>query len=80
MTVLVVIGIAILCVVTFGIAIIAVAAIAGIVSLVLCAADVICMLARITSYNVCYTKLLRYILRQVYKTLFNACEVNIYDR
>ncbi len=43
-TVLVVIGIAILCVVTFGIAIAAIAAIAGIVSLVLCLADVICML------------------------------------
>jgi hypothetical protein len=44
-TVLVVIGIAILCVVTFGIAIAAIAAIAGIVSLVLCLADIICMLA-----------------------------------
>ncbi len=44
-TVLVVIAIAVIAVVTFGVAIAAVAAIAGIVSLVLCAADVICMIA-----------------------------------
>ncbi|OPX42037.1 hypothetical protein CLHUN_40960 [Ruminiclostridium hungatei] len=44
-TVLVVIAIAVLAVVTFGVALAAVAAIAGIISLVLCAADVICMIA-----------------------------------
>lgn len=44
-TVLVVIAIAIVAVVVFGVAVAAVAAIAGIISLVLCAADVICMIA-----------------------------------
>lgn len=44
-TVLVVIAIAVIAVVTFGVAVAAVAAIAGIVSLVLCAADVICVIA-----------------------------------
>lgn len=44
-TILVVIAIAVIAVVTFGVAIAAIAAIAGIVSLVLCAADVICMIA-----------------------------------
>ncbi len=44
-TVLVVIAIAVVAVVTFGVAIAAIAAIAGIVALVLCAADVICILA-----------------------------------
>jgi hypothetical protein len=44
-TVLVVIGIALLCVVTLGVAVAAIAAIAAIVSLTLCLADVICMIA-----------------------------------
>ena len=44
-TVLVVIAIAVVAVVTFGVAIAAIAAMAEIVALVLCAADVICILA-----------------------------------
>lgn len=44
-TVFAVIGIAVLAVATFGLAVAAVAAIAGIISLVLCAADMICILA-----------------------------------
>lgn len=44
-TIIVVVAIAVIAVVAFGIAVAAVAAIAGIISLVLCAADIICMIA-----------------------------------